>query len=177
MDLIEQLSNLLFISPPFELLRLVNDEQNKEVHLYLGVRKEHIPVNHSINSYYEREWEHLRLFQYRSFIHCEIPIHIEKQTGKLTKPATFFSRDYSRFTLYYEQEVIRLMHIHNCFSTIAKYLGINIQRVESIYYHHYTQFLEDDIITDTPITLPMTKPQRWPRPLKKNITMSQPFLI
>ncbi len=152
MDLLEQLSDLLPITSPFELSRIEKDEKNQAVHLYLQVSKEHIPLNHSIHSYYAREWEHLRLFQYRSFIHCEIPIYKENQTGKLTKPEIAFSRDYSRFTLQYEQEVMRLMHIHHCFSSVAKSLGINIQRVESI-YHHYTQFLEDDIIIETPINI------------------------
>ncbi len=48
-----------------------------------------------------------------------------------------FSRQHSRFRLLFEQEVMRLMKIHTCFTTVAKQLKIYPQRVESI-YHHYT---------------------------------------
>jgi transposase len=70
----------------------------------------------------------------------------------LSKPSISFSRDYSRFTLLFEAEVMRLMRIHYCFTTVAKTLHIRPQRVESI-YHHYTQDLEDDCIEETPVNI------------------------
>lgn len=152
MDLIEQLSHLLPILAPFELERMEKDEPKQEVHLYLRVNKEHLPPDHTLHSYYEREWEHLKLFQYRCFIHCQIPIYKEKKSGKFTKAEISFSRDHARFTLLYEAEVMRLMKINHSFTAVATSLGINIQRVESI-YHHYTQNLEEDIIGQTPVNI------------------------
>jgi transposase len=149
MALIEDLSNLLPIEYPFELKEVDKDDINLRVTILLSVSEGALPSNCRIHSYYEREWEHLKIFQYRSFIKCKIPIYQDRATGKLTKPTISFSRDYSKFTLLYEAEVMRLMHIHNCFSSVATQLGIYPQRVESL-YHYYTQHLEIDELSHTP---------------------------
>ncbi len=52
-----------------------------------------------------------------------------------------FARGHARFTLLYEQEVMRLMRIHHCLSSVARQSGIYVQRAERI-YHHYTRHLE-----------------------------------
>lgn len=152
MDLIKVFTDLLPIVSPFHIERLEKQESIAEVHIYLGVDISATPANNSIHSYYERSWEHLKLFQYRCFIHCHLPIYKDKTTGKLSKAQVSFSRDYSRFTLLYEQEVMRLMKIYHCFSTVARNLGIRIQRVESI-YHHYTKAFETDLLSETPINI------------------------
>lgn len=142
MDLVEQLTNLLPIAHPFELVRVEKDGQKQQVHLYLQVNKEHLPSpNHSIHSYYERSWEHLKLFEYRSFIHCQLPVYRDKNTGGFTKATVNFAREHCRFTLLYEKEVMRLLHIHHCLSSVARQLGIYVQRVEKI-YHYYTHHLQ-----------------------------------
>jgi transposase len=146
MELLNQISELLPISSPFELIRVEKDETALEVHLYLGVSKSYLPSSdHCIHSYYPRQWEHLKLFQYRTFIHCDLPIYRHKLTGKLEKAAVSFSRDFSRFTLLYEQEIMRLMRIHLCFTTVAKQMNINVQRVETI-YHFYTKELDNPLM-------------------------------
>ena len=150
MEHIEQLTDLLPIDSGFTISRIERNETEQVVHLYLVVNKETKPKNVLIQSYYERSWEHLPLFQYRCFIHCRLPIYKDKNTGELRKSTVSFSRDYSRFTLLYEKEVMRLMKIHHCFKTVAQQLGIYAQRVESI-YHHYTTDYEIDIIEQTPI--------------------------
>jgi transposase len=152
MELIDHLSELLPVLPPFKIERLEKDESKQTVHLYLYIDKSDKPQGVLIHSYYERTWEHLKLFQYRCFIHCRLPIYKDKQSGKFSKATVSFSRDHSRFTLIYEQEVMRLMHIHHCLSTVARQLAINIQRVESI-YHHYTQELAYDQFTQLPVNL------------------------
>jgi transposase len=63
-----------------------------------------------------------------------------------------FSRDHSRFTLLYEQEVMRLMHLHHCMRTVAAQLSIHVQRVESI-YHYYTRELACDHISQVPVNI------------------------
>ena len=150
MEHIEQLIELLPIDSSFTISRIERNESNQEVHFYLNVDKKTKPQNVTIQSYYERSWEHLRLFQYRCFIHCHLPIYKDKNTGDLHKAKVNFSRDYSRFTLIYEKEVMRLMKLHYCFKTVAKQLGIYPQRVESI-YHHYSADYELNIIDQTPI--------------------------
>lgn len=142
MDIVQQLTSLLPIEYPFELLRVEKDEEKQEVHLYLHVCKAYLPqVHHSIHSYYERSWEHLKLFQYRSFIHCSLPIYRDKNTGSFTKANVSFARDHARFTLMYEKEVMRLIGMHHCLTTVARQLGIYVQRVEKI-YHYYSADLQ-----------------------------------
>lgn len=152
MTLLEQITDLLPIEFPFQIERIEKDERKQEVHIYLLVANTHKPANSTIHSYYKKSWEHLRLFQYRCFLHCNLPIYRDQTTGFLKKVEVSFSRDYSRFTLMYEQEVMRLMHLHHCFSTVARQLGINIQRVESI-FHHYTIDFEENKLTHTPVTI------------------------
>lgn len=143
MDFLSQISDLLPVLPPFELVRAERDQSNTCVHLYLEVSPGSTPDNCSVHSYYDRKWEHLKLFEYRCFIHCRLPIYKNRATGKLSKAEVCFSRDHSRFTLMFEREVMRLMHIHHCFTAVARTLGIRIQRVEHI-YHHYTENIEQD---------------------------------
>lgn len=138
MDIVEQLESLLPLSYPFAISRIEKHEELEQVHIYLEVSKDYRPSpHHSIHSYYERSWEHLRLFQYRSFLHCRLLVFLDRQSGKTAAMEVGFSRKHSRFTLLYEQQVLRLMRTHCCFSSVAAQLGIYPQRVESI-YHHYT---------------------------------------
>jgi transposase len=114
------------------------------VHIYLEVAKEYRPSSeYTIHSYYDRSWEHLKLFQYRSFLHCRLPVFIDKRSGKTKALEADFSRQNSRFTLMYEQEVMRLMRIHCCFTTVARQLAIYPQRVENIYHHYTTTAYEE----------------------------------
>jgi len=149
MSLIDDLSELLPIGYPFELQEVHKGDKNLRVTIILSVSQGAVPLNCRIHSYYDREWEHLKIFQYRSFIKCKIPIYQNRATGQLTKPTISFSRDYSKFTLLYEAEVMRLMHLHNCFSTVAAQLGIYPQGVESL-YHYYTRHLEIDELSHPP---------------------------
>ena len=142
MDIIDQLTELLPISYPFILLRVEREEALREVHLYLEISAAHpIPDGYSLHSHYSRTWEHLKLFEYRCFMHCNLPVYRDRKTKSLKKAEVSFSRDYSRFTLQYEHEVMRLMSIHHCFQTVARNLGIATQRVEHL-YHHYTHSLD-----------------------------------
>lgn len=151
MDLVDQLTHLLPIEPPFELLRVEKDADKQQVHLYLQVSKDHLPSpRHSVHSHYDRTWEHLKLFEYRSFIHCSLPIYRDRDTGTLTKASVGFARDYSRFTLLYEQEVMRLMGLHHCLSAVARQLGVRVQRIEAIYHFHTRHLLEQPLLQVCP---------------------------
>lgn len=138
MDIVKQLESLLPLSYPFSISRIEKDEALEQVHIYLQVSKDYRPSpGHSVHSYYERSWEHLRLFQYRSFLHCRLPVFLDRESGKTAAMEVGFSREHSRFTLLYEQRVLELVKTHCCFSTVAAQLGVYPQRVESI-YHYYT---------------------------------------
>jgi transposase len=140
MEILQQISELLPISAPFFIERMEKDDSEQVVHIYLSVSKQARPSSdYHIHSHYSRTWEHLRLFQYRTFIHCDLPVYRHKNKPKdLQKAVVSFARDHARFTLLYEQEVLRLMRLHHCMSTVAQQLGVLPQRIAQI-YHDYTQ--------------------------------------
>lgn len=149
MHITDTLVQFLGIKPPFSISKVFRDETEKEAHIHLKVDPSATPEGYRIHSYYERSWEHLRLFEYRTFLHCSVPIYQHRQSKELKKAEVSFSRDYSRFTLHYEAELMRLMKIHHCFQQVADQLGIYAQRVEQI-YHYYTDHLAEDVGFNVP---------------------------
>ena len=139
MDILGIFEELLPIESPFFVDFISKDEENMEVTIHLGIEKSYRPHAEcgTVRQYYVRKWEHLNIFQYRCFIQCRLPIYDNLKTGKAEALQVEFSRKYSRFTLLYEQEVLRLLKIHQCQKKVAKQLKINTQRVEKI-YHDYT---------------------------------------
>jgi transposase len=146
MDILAVFEELLHIVSPFQIRQIDKDEANRKVHVYVEISTTHRPLGFEewrIHSYKKREWEHLNVFEYRCFIHCKIPIYQHKITKETAQLKTDFSREYSRFTLFYEHKVMDLLKIHHCFQKVARQLSIYTQRVEQI-YHHYTQELNEN---------------------------------
>lgn len=139
MKVIEILDELLPISTPFYVDSVTKDEEAQEVHIHLNIEKSYRPHADcgTVHQYYQRKWEHIKIFQYRCFIHCKLPIYTNIKTGKTEAMQVEFSRKNARFTLLYEREVLRLLRLHHCQKKVAKQLKINTQRVEKI-YHDYT---------------------------------------
>jgi transposase len=152
MEIVAYLEEFLPLSAPFSVSHVKKDEALQEVHIYLSVSSADLSSEYTVHSYYGRVWEHLPLFQYRCFLHCDIPIYQHRETKKLHKPALSFSRDKSRFTLLYEAEVLRLLKETFCFSQVARHLKIRTQRVEHL-YHYYTQDLSIDTLTTCPVRI------------------------
>lgn len=147
MELIETMEKLLSIVEPFYIEKVEKDEKQKEVHIFIKIQKNYRPKgqeNSNIHSYKSRLWEHLNLFEFRCFIHGEVPIYQDKENEKLHQLEVDFSRKHSRFTLLYEQKVMELMKLHHCFKKVGKQLKLYPQRVESI-YHFYTQHLNENL--------------------------------
>lgn len=147
MDILAVFEELLHIVSPFQIGQIEKDEMGKKVHVYVEVSTTHRPLGFEtwrIHSYKNREWEHLNIFEYRCFIHCKLPIYQHPITKETSQLQVDFSREFSRFTLLYEQKVMDLLKLHHCFQKVAKQLGIYTQRVETI-YHHYTQELNENL--------------------------------
>ncbi len=139
MGIIKVIEELLPVESPFYVDYVTKDEEQQMVYIHLGIEKSYRPHENcgTVRQYYERTWEHIRLFQYRCFIKCRLPIYDNLQTGKTEALQVTFSRSNSRFTLLYEKEVLRLLKLHQCQQKVARQLHINTQRVEHI-YHTYT---------------------------------------
>jgi len=149
MEIIELLEELLPIEPPFRVSKIEKDEFLKEVHIYLEVEKSYRPNKDCtvVRQYYTRKWEHLKLFEYRSYLHCRLPIFDNKRTGKTQAMKVEFSRKYSRFTLLYEKEVMHLMRLHLNSEAVAKQLQISPLQVNRIYYHYLRPAYETHAVT------------------------------
>ena len=139
MDILKVLEELLPIDSPFFVEKVTKDEEKLEVDIHIGIEKSYRPHADcgTVRQYYNRTWEHINIFQYRCFIKCHLPIYDNLKTGKTEALQVSFSRENSRFTLLFEQEVLRLLKLHHCQQTVARQLKINTQRVEKI-YHDYT---------------------------------------
>jgi transposase len=140
MNIIEIFEELLPVESPFFIDFVTKDEEKLKVTIHLSVEKDYRPHSDcgTVRQYYERTWEHINLFQYRCFIKCKLPIYDNVKTGKTEALQVAFSRKHSRFTLLFEQEVLRLLRLHQCQKQVAQQLQINTQRVEKI-YHDYTR--------------------------------------
>ncbi len=139
MQLSKMLEELLPLAHPLCVKRVEKDEALREVHIHLEVdASHHPPAGQVVHQYYDRQWEHLALFQYRCFIHCRLPVYKDIKTGKTRALQVGFSREQSRFTLLYERYVLDLLRLYHNMSKVAEQLGVYPQRIASI-YHHYTE--------------------------------------
>ena len=70
MEILEIIEELLPITPPFYVREIKKDEEKNEVYIHLGIEKSYRPNTDcgNIRQYYNRTWEHLKIFQYRCFI-------------------------------------------------------------------------------------------------------------
>lgn len=82
MEIAEYLEEFLPISDPFSVSHVKKDDILQEVHIYLTVTNKDLASDCVVHSYYSRTWEHLPLFEYRCFFHCEIPIYKNTKTKK-----------------------------------------------------------------------------------------------
>jgi transposase len=92
---------------------------------------------HIKHSSYERSWQHLSMFQYPCFIKANLPVFLDKRTGKTEVIEVPWARKGSGFTLMFEHQVLELLRLTNCQKTTAKFFKIYPQRVRTI-YDNYT---------------------------------------
>ena len=139
MQLNEMLEELLPLADPLRVQRVEKDEVLQEVHIHLEIAAGYQPpTGQVVHQYYDRQWEHLSLFQYRCFIHCRLPVYKDTQTGKTQALQVSFSREQSRFTLLYERYVMDLLQLYHNITKVAQQLGVYPQRIANI-YHYYTK--------------------------------------
>lgn len=134
MDIIQTFQDLLDIPYPFEVDKLERDESKSEVHIYLKIAEDHCPENGWIkHSYYDRTWEHLKLFEYRCFLHCTIPLYQNKKDKSTKALKVPFASYKKRFTHKYENQVLFLLSVHYNFTQVARQLNIAPYQVINIY--------------------------------------------
>ncbi len=147
MDLKKMFEKLLKFSKEICIKEIQIDESNKVVNVYVEYIYE-LETGYKLHSSYKKKWEHLPLFEYKTYIHCQVPIFKKSDTNHFKKAIINFASGYSRHTLAYEEWILDKIKIHNCFSKVAKELGIFAKTVSSIYHKHVSKINE----TAIPIT-------------------------
>ncbi|NET73454.1 MAG: ISL3 family transposase [Sphaerospermopsis sp. SIO1G2] len=139
-DLSSFLSDILDLAYPVSVLEVVKNDVDKRLDVYLSVEKSYLPSSDYIrHGYYRgRKWRHLDCFEYRCYLHCDLPIFRHKASGQTFQLDLALSRKGCGITLKLERRIMDLMQDLNCFSEVARGLGLYPQVVESV-YHHYTQ--------------------------------------
>lgn len=154
----------LGISPPFKVGEVIQDRlegKTTSITFTIEIDPTYRPSKfHSKHSSYEKCWQHLSLFQYPCYIKVNLPVFLDKRTGKTAVIDVPWARKNSGFTLLFEQEVLNLLRLTNCQKTTADFFNIYPQRVRTI-YDHYTldryEQLEAEIATKVGVDETSTK--------------------
>jgi len=131
---------LLGLTYPYQITKVEHKlEETESIHIYIKVSQDYHPQNslsikgvrHDVE---KRTWRHLDLFQYPSYIHCEVP-KFKYNNGKDSYIETLqvpWSRPNSGFTLLFEQLVLGLLQLHGCVARVAKQVKEYPQRIQTL---------------------------------------------
>uniref|UniRef100_E6QNR8 Transposase of ISCARN77, ISL3 family n=1 Tax=mine drainage metagenome TaxID=410659 RepID=E6QNR8_9ZZZZ len=115
------------------------ESSQKELHLHIGFERgsrfpdeqgKACPVHDTV----DREWQHLNFFEHHCFLHCSVP-RIKTSDGKVTTVIVPWARPESGFTLLFEAFAMALIEREMPVNRVAEILGVNPQRVWSLFNH------------------------------------------
>ena len=115
------------------------EPNRKELHLHIGFERgarfpdetgAACPVHDAV----DREWQHLNFFEHHCFLHCGVP-RIKTSDGKVLTVEVPWSRPGSGFTLMFEAFAMALIEREMPVNRVAEVLGINPQRVWTLFNH------------------------------------------
>lgn len=145
-------ADLLAIKPPFSIYNIekvqnVTTKKIEHINIYIKIDDNYVPdVNSKRHSYYQRKWKHLNLFEYPCFIHCDVPVFINKTTGKTQSMQIPWAQQGSGLTIVLEMQILEHLRLSNCITQTAAYFGLYPQRVENIYHFYTKQPYENHIV-------------------------------
>jgi len=130
-----------------------NESKQKELHLHVGFRAgtrfpDERGVSCSVHDTVTREWQHLNFFEHHCFLHCAVP-RIKTSEGKVVTVVVPWARPGSGFTLLFEAFAMALIEREMPVNRVAELLGVNPQRVWTIFNH----WIESARQTDDPGTI------------------------
>ena len=88
------------------------------------------PVHDTVS----REWQHLNFFEHNCFLHCAVP-RIITSDGKVETVSVPWARPGSGFTLLFEAFALALIEREMPVNRVAEVLGVNPQRVWTVFNH------------------------------------------
>lgn len=117
----------------------VEESKQRELHLHIGFpRGSRFPDETGaacpVHDTFEREWQHLNFFEHHCYLHCGVP-RIKTSDGKVVTVNVPWSRPGSGFTLLFEAFAMALIEREMPVSRVAEILGVNPQRVWTLFNH------------------------------------------
>jgi transposase len=120
----------------------------KELHLHIGFASgsrfpDEAGVACPVHDTVERAWQHLNFFEHHCFLHCHVP-RIKTSNGKVVTVEVPWSRPGSGFTLLFEAFAMALIEREMPVNRVAELLGVNPQRVWTVFNHWIEKAREAD---------------------------------
>ena len=129
-------SEIMGIKAPFNLSE-VNLRSQGVVDIRIEVDSDYRPSSfHTIHGYKERSWRHLDIMQYECYLHCRLPIFLDTRSGTHSLLEVPWAVKGSGFTLLFEHQALDLLKLTACKKSVADFLGLYPQRIETIYNRH-----------------------------------------
>ncbi len=91
----------------------------------------------------ERTWQHLNLFEHKSYLHCSVP-RIKAKTGKVKQVEVPWARKGSGFTLLFESFAMALIEREMPVNKVAELLRVYPKRIWTIFNYWISIALTED---------------------------------
>jgi transposase len=132
----------LGLQAPWQITKVsfeAEDAARNELHLQIGFIagskfKDEAGIECAIHDTVERKWQHLNFFEHHCFLHCKVP-RITTSEGKVRVVNVPWARAQSGFTLLFEAFALALIEREMPVSRVAQILGVNPQRVWTVFDH------------------------------------------
>ena len=129
----------------------VEESKQRELHLHIGFpRGSRFPDETGaacpVHDTVEREWQHLNFFEHHCYLHCGVP-RIKTSDGKVVTVNVPWSRPGSGFTLLFEAFAMALIEREMPVSRVAEILGVNPQRVWTLFNHWIEKARKSDDVS------------------------------
>ena len=134
MDTVGLFTAALGLQAPWEVADVRFDPNAGEIHFDVACMSKRLPCpacgagEQPIHDRKTRSWQHLHFFQYRAYLHAEVPRVACAGCGKTTQVDVPWSRPQSGFTLLFEALVVTLAQSMPV-AQVARLLGVNAQRL------------------------------------------------
>jgi len=128
-----------------------DESTRKELHLHIGFARgsrfqDETGAACHVHDTVEREWQHLNFFEHHCFLHCGVP-RIKTADGKVVTVEVPWSRPGSGFTLLFEAFAMALIEREMPVNRVAEILGVNPQRVWTLFNHWIGQARDADDVS------------------------------
>jgi transposase len=141
----------LGLEAPWQITDLsfkADEGQRRELHLQIGFVsgskfKDETGVDCVVHDTVQRQWQHLNFFEHHCFLHCKVP-RITTSDGKVRTVDVPWARAQSGFTLLFEAFALALIEREMPVSRVAEILGVNPQRVWTVFNHWVGQARASD---------------------------------